>query len=315
MDLPELEPTSARVRLCLNIACLEFRNFPRHSKTTHQMATKRQAPDDTDSRPVWKRHKPNEHQLRPNHGKKSFKKAHPVNELKSSIRSLRRLLEKQENLPADVRVEKERALQSAQHELAEAEKAKKRSDMIGKYHKVRFFERQKAERRLKKLRKELKSCREQGGEKDRAEALSRKVEDAEVDLNYALYFPLDQDYVKLFPSKKNAAGGEEKSATPETEGADTERQGDVQMWELVRKCGKEGTLKDLREGRLKQDGAEEGVEAPRPHKKGMKKTEKANKDAGKKAVGKSSVARGNDKAKMEAAEEESGDESGGGFFE
>ncbi|CAK4033469.1 rRNA-processing EFG1 [Lecanosticta acicola] len=274
------------------------------------MATKRQAPDDADSRPAWKRHKPNEHQRRPNHGKKSFKKAHPVNELKSSIRSLRRLLDRQENLPADVRVEKERALQTAQRELAEAERAKKRSDMIGKYHKIRFFERQKAERRLKKARKDMKAC-EEGGKKK--EELERKVANAEVDLNYALYFPLDQDYVKLWPTKKNG-NGEEGSATPEVEGAEPARQGDQQMWELVKKCTKEGTLKDLREGRLKQSGADD-AEVDRSSSKKPKKAGELITSKRKKVLTKSSGSRDRVEGKTEATEDDSGDESGGGFFE
>ena len=65
--------------------------------------------------PSRKRRKPNPHV---GNGK-PMKKAHPINELKSQIRSLRRLLshDDDDRLPATVRVEKERALRSLEGEL------------------------------------------------------------------------------------------------------------------------------------------------------------------------------------------------------
>ncbi|KAK4507619.1 hypothetical protein PRZ48_001354 [Zasmidium cellare] len=263
------------------------------------MATKRQAPSDSDARPQpAKRSKPStpyQHQQRPaHHGKKSFKKAHPVNELKSTVRSLRRLLTRSDDLPANIRVEKERALQTAERDLKEAEKAKKRSDMIGKYHKIRFFERQKAERRLKKAKKALREA-EESGDGD-VEELRARVEEVEVELNYAMYYPLEKEYVSLFPTRRGKDGEVEEVVK------DGERQGDAEMLEVVRKCMKEGTLNDLREGRLSDKGErvkdeEEEEEVARPTKK------KAAKPA---------------KSKRAQDEEEEGgddDETGGGFFE
>lgn len=263
------------------------------------MATKRQAPSDGEVQQSSKRSKPStyQHQQRPaHHGKKSFKKAHPVNELKSSVRNLRRLLDRNDDLPANVRIEKERALQTAERDLREAEKAKKRSDMIGKYHKIRFFERQKAERRLKKARREVKEAEEKG-EDDSGELaqLKAKVEDAEVDLNYTMYFPLEKEYASLWPAKRNKDDGSEN------DGKDAERQGDSNMLDVVRKCMKEGTLKDLREGRLTDQGdpiQEEKESASRPANR------KKNAKAG-----------GSKHAQDEAAEESGEDETGGGFFE
>ncbi|KAF2173350.1 hypothetical protein M409DRAFT_62873 [Zasmidium cellare ATCC 36951] len=268
------------------------------------MATKRQAPSDSDARQQPpKRPKPStstpyHHQQRPaHHGKKSFKKAHPVNELKSTVRSLRRLLERSDDqLPAGIRIEKERALQTAERDLRDAEKAKKRSDVIGKFHKIRFFERQKAERRLKKARRAVREAEEEGeGEGDvEVGLLRRKVEDAEVDLNYAMFFPLEREYVSLFPTRR----GEEES-----EGREGERQGDVEMWALVKRCMKEGTLADLRGGRLSASGErlkdEEEEEVARPAKK-----KKAGKVTSSKHV------------QNKDEEGESGDDqTGGGFFE
>lgn len=64
--------------------------------------------------------------------------ASSVNTIKKKIRDVSRRLSA-ENIPANVRIEDERALTAYQQELASAEHMKKRNKMIGKYHKVRFF--------------------------------------------------------------------------------------------------------------------------------------------------------------------------------
>ncbi len=215
------------------------------------MATKRTASqihpsrqDQVPAEPRRERRKPD------NAGPRSFQKAHPVNELKSEIRSLKRLLERTDRLPADVRVEKERALQTAQHELDQREKAKQRSDMIGKYHKIRFFDRKKASKRLKKARKELQSCKD--GEDSRSE-LSQRVERAEVDFEYPQYYTLDQPYVSLFPRKKDGGSTDGEHHEDDIQPAIVvESQGDPEMWQKVRQCMAEGTLDDLRNGKLIQ---------------------------------------------------------------
>lgn len=69
------------------------------------------------------------------------KQAHTssVNAIKKRIRDVTRRLERAEDLPADVRVEDERALEAYHQELAAAEAEKLRQKMIKKYHMVRFF--------------------------------------------------------------------------------------------------------------------------------------------------------------------------------
>lgn len=288
-----------------------------------RMATKRSAPSSFDddkkssSRPYNKRHRINTAQphkpLPANLGNKSFKKAHSVNDLKSSIRSLRRLLNgpNSSKLPATVRSEKERALQTAEQDLKREEDAIKRDQCIGRWHKVRFFDRQKAERRLKKSKKALKNAEAEGGE---LEELRRKVEDGENEVNYAIYFPLDMDYVPLFPTKRKGKSEEEekeeeKGKPRETGTGEVVRQGDDDMWQLVKKCASEGRLKDLREGRLMRasSGDGEGEEEQRTVKQKIttegKKTEQTVKAP-----------------QLSQDEQKDGDmqsdnESGGGFFE
>lgn len=77
----------------------------------------------------------------------SKKKPHPqkqeldrpsVNELKKQIRNARRLLAR-DDLPADSRIVQERALAGSEKELEEETRRRQRSEMIGKYHFVRFL--------------------------------------------------------------------------------------------------------------------------------------------------------------------------------
>lgn len=69
------------------------------------------------------------------------KQAHTwsVNAIKKRIRDVTRRLERSEDLPADVKLEDERALVAYQQELAAAEAENIRQKMIKKYHMVRFF--------------------------------------------------------------------------------------------------------------------------------------------------------------------------------
>ncbi|KAK5712543.1 hypothetical protein LTR17_017924 [Elasticomyces elasticus] len=233
----------------------------------------------------------------------SFKKAHTVHDLKANIRSLRRLLSNPvDKLPATVRVEKERALRTAESELAETEKAKKRSEVIGKWHKVRFFERQKAGKRVKKLKKEVGL-----GE---GEDAGEKLREAEVDVAYAVYFPLEREYVPLFARKKKVEGeGEDDSPEP----AEYERQGDAVMWETVRKCMEDGTLEALRNGKLNGDGhaADEGQMSSVPAHPARQPVKKRPKPAPKPIEGN----RRERRKAAEVAKAESEEDSDGGFFE
>jgi len=70
---------------------------------------------------------------------KKTKSLTSINAIKKRIRDVKRRLERLEDLPANIRVENERALAAYQEELAAAEEEKTRQKMISKYHMVRFF--------------------------------------------------------------------------------------------------------------------------------------------------------------------------------
>ncbi|QSZ30569.1 hypothetical protein DSL72_000125 [Monilinia vaccinii-corymbosi] len=161
------------------------------------------------------------------------KQAHTssVNTIKKKIRDVTRKLERAQDLPANVRVEDERALAAYQQELSFAAAEKIRQKMIKKYHMVRFFERQKATRQLKKLRKRLLETQST----EEVEQLKEEMHILEVDLNYTQYHPLSETYISLYPpkgSKEDAEAKTDKTKPP--------------MWKEVEKCMEEGTLDRLR---------------------------------------------------------------------
>ncbi|KIK34839.1 hypothetical protein CY34DRAFT_97214 [Suillus luteus UH-Slu-Lm8-n1] len=119
-----------------------------------------------------------------------------VQKIKSSLRQTRRLLAK-ESLAADVRVETERRLKALEADLARAETARKERTYAMKYHKVKFFERQKLVRRIKQVKRDLTSA--QGKEREK---LDSELEGLRVDLNYILHYPKTKKYISLFPPER-----------------------------------------------------------------------------------------------------------------
>ncbi|KAG0128236.1 hypothetical protein HOY82DRAFT_622625 [Tuber indicum] len=115
--------------------------------------------------------------------------------LKKKVRDLQRLLNNpSSSLPADVRLESERALSAFQSELSSVQSAAKERRIAKRYHMVRFFERQKATRKLRKVERELEKV---GGENGMAEA-EKKVYEARLDLNYIMHYPPGEKYISLF---------------------------------------------------------------------------------------------------------------------
>ncbi|KAL8902755.1 MAG: hypothetical protein Q9207_004408 [Kuettlingeria erythrocarpa] len=168
-----------------------------------------------------------------------------VNALKSKIRDVKRVLEHAQKLPLDVRIEKERALAGYTQDLEKAENEKARQRMISKYHKVRFFERQKATRNLKRLRTQLAAAITDTPE---YQALAHQVHCAEVDLNYTLYHPLEEKYIGIFPRQDPPEESEHMDGPPKTIAQPSQEK--PAMWTVVEACMSNGTLQELRDGKL-----------------------------------------------------------------
>jgi len=160
---------------------------------------------------------------RKHHRKKPEDAPLGVSKIKSALRQTRRLLAK-EGLTADIRVETERKLKALETDLVAAEKANKERALATRYHKVKFFDRQKLLRKIKQTKSRL--------EEDGVSSKARRARVAElfelrVDLNYVLVrltcriltivfsalpqnYPSMEKYISLFPP-----------VAPQTEGAAT----------------------------------------------------------------------------------------------
>ncbi|KAJ7647886.1 hypothetical protein FB45DRAFT_894681 [Roridomyces roridus] len=137
---------------------------------------------------------------------KPYKQSQPssatpgVQKLKSSLRQTRRLLAK-DNLAADVRVETERRLRALEADLEVAESSKKERTLAVRYHKVKFFERQKVVRKLNQTKKKIAA--------EDSPELQSTLHDLRVDLNYILHYPKTKKYISLFPPELRNGEAEE----------------------------------------------------------------------------------------------------------
>jgi len=120
------------------------------------------------------------------------------------IHSLRNLLQRDSNLPPAVRQERERELAALllEQETARLKQAQKKN--LEKYHFVRFIERKKAERVLKKL----KARKERGDleTEDDQKTIDNAIHEAEVDWCYTQYAPLGEKYISIFAEDGEATG-------------------------------------------------------------------------------------------------------------
>lgn len=151
-----------------------------------------------------------------------------VNKVKNAIRQTKRLLARDTITPG-TRIEAERRLLALQRELEEKEKAGKERNLASRYHKVKFFERQKIHRRVRQLRREA--------EKDpKKKAVRAALYEARVLLHYVMTFPHDQRYVALF------AQGNHDPVLPKADAPDRAQRKAAEYLAHVRKQIKRGEL-------------------------------------------------------------------------
>jgi hypothetical protein len=105
-------------------------------------------------------------------------------------------------------------------------------------------DRQKGTRILKKLKKEHSSLED---ESQKAQ-LQQRIHNAEVDVNYTIYYPLMKPYSSLYPKSKSKKSDDSEDAD---DGDDADKskgeeldgpKGNVDMWKAVEQATKEGTL-------------------------------------------------------------------------
>jgi hypothetical protein len=145
----------------------------------------------------------------------------PHQSLKNRIRSLKRLLQKG-TLPKQAVKDKKRLLLRLEKQLVDNQFDKKEHRVGARYHRVKFFERQKITRRLKKIHRVLQTLEGESHsplEKD-LEALglseSVKIDEvknsfrkAQLDLIYIRWYPRHLKYISLFSSSESSTKDKE----------------------------------------------------------------------------------------------------------
>ncbi|PWN23811.1 hypothetical protein BCV69DRAFT_254515 [Microstroma glucosiphilum] len=141
-----------------------------------------------------------------------------ASKIKAALRQTKRLLAK-DKLSSDVRQEAERRLASLESDLARKESSEKERKNAERYHKVRFFERQKLVRQIKKVKKEMAEQPEKKRKKLEAELREKRVL-----LNYVLHYPTAVKYVALFPSSGESPLVKPAEGAPDSEQSRRARQ-------------------------------------------------------------------------------------------
>ena len=187
--------------------------------------------------------------------------------IKKKIRDIERLLKK-DNVPANIRIDNERALKALKVELANKQQDHKTQKIAKKYHMVRFFERKKALRKLKQARKELQNVLETGERKDIKKA-RKVVRHCEIDVAYVVLFPKAEKYISLYPNhqpEKNPDTENAKKGLEKTESRRRELKKKVEK--LVDDKALPFSIDDLLEGKsvdVKHDfesGHNQEIDAP-----------------------------------------------------
>lgn len=93
----------------------------------------------TDNTTPKRRHNNNTTQNQPQNKNFTGDKGLSINDLKRRIRDVKRLLTRAENLSPEARIVQERALKGYERELEQEQARRQRSEMIRKYHFVRFL--------------------------------------------------------------------------------------------------------------------------------------------------------------------------------
>ncbi|BDA48056.1 probable rRNA-processing protein EFG1 at N-terminal half [Coccomyxa sp. Obi] len=128
-------------------------------------------------------------------------KKKPVS-LKNQIRGIERLLRK-EGLDARVRKKEEAKLQELKLAIEEHKRAEKERIYAVRYHKIRFFERIKLERAIKRAEKQIAEASKKGD--GAPTALMEHLACLQDDLQYVMHFPKGEKYVSILRNAEDPA--------------------------------------------------------------------------------------------------------------
>ncbi|OAA74143.1 rRNA-processing protein EFG1 [Cordyceps fumosorosea ARSEF 2679] len=184
---------------------------------------------------------------------------------KKRTRSIQRMMSRNNEIPANLRNEMERELAAHKNTISDKSFQRRRSAMISKYHMVRFFERKKAERLVKQLKRELEAATD---DEERSK-IQANLHMAQVDEAYTIHHPHAEVYISLYGSAKKegdeAEGGEGEKKVPAAKATLAAER--PPMWKVVERAMEEGpeALKQLRERRSATGDDDASASQPRSH--------------------------------------------------
>ncbi|XP_047153476.1 rRNA-processing protein EFG1-like isoform X2 [Vigna umbellata] len=123
------------------------------------------------------------------------KKPKPSVSLKNQIRSLERMLRK--NLPPEAREAQEQKLEALKKQQEIHTRLAAERKIFLRDRKIKFFERRKIERRIRRLEK-LHRASSSSSSSSSAQPYSDQLSALKQDLQYVMYFPKNEKYVPLF---------------------------------------------------------------------------------------------------------------------
>lgn len=145
--------------------------------------------------------------------RKEQKKDSPLSltKAKKQLRSLERQLQnRRDSIPANIIVEKERAIKALKTQLIDLQATQKAKELTQKYKLVRFFEKKKSIRQYKSTLKEYNRLNEKFSEEDENKELKKelkklrkKLAHCEIDVLYNSNFPYDRKYISLYPKESD----------------------------------------------------------------------------------------------------------------
>jgi hypothetical protein len=181
-----------------------------------------------------------------------------VSKLKSSIRQTQRLLAKP-NLAPGTKIEAERRLKTLEQDLEKLQHSKVEKTRAARYHGVKFFERQKLTRRIRRCKRTLdrhthpSADHDDNDDGDNDDGDGASMDAGEVEeklrvyrelLHYVLQYPADLRYVALFPE------GAAEAVLPNQREKDRTRQRAYAHLQAVRTALAQGTLSTAPEEEL-----------------------------------------------------------------
>ncbi|KAI8459632.1 hypothetical protein BY996DRAFT_4575760, partial [Phakopsora pachyrhizi] len=122
-----------------------------------------------------------------------------ISKAKSQLRQAKRLLSRQ-GLTSEVRLKTNQKINELESYLSSKPSKEQERKNAQKYHGIKFFDRRKVTRSLKRALAELEKSKGVVGSDSKIIELEERVERLRIDLNYVLHYPNRFKYISIYPA-------------------------------------------------------------------------------------------------------------------